>query len=267
MDNSVLDIFHPVIKEWFEGNSWTPSPPQEPIDAAANFLGGVNSPIEIIKPDIEKSKDLEVQLPVKDFRILEQGTVWPDIYDVLHKHIKQNESTIVFVNNRATAEKVAANVNSIADCEICLPHHGSISKNMHLGIEDRFKNGHLKCIVATSTLELGIDIGSVDFIAQVGSPLSVASGLQRLGRAGHKLSEISRGVIIPKTRGDLLKSLFIAQEMLHGHIEKQNIPENCLDILSQHIVSMCCCKKWHEDDLFNTVKKTYSFRNLMKMIL
>ena len=241
-----------------------------PLDAAARYLGGLyrtengyrERPVEIIAPAIERGKELKINVPVEDYRVLEQGSVWPDIYALLVKLIREHWSTLVFVNNRATAEKVAANVNSIADEELCRPHHGSISRNRRLETEELFKTGELKCIIATSTLELGIDVGSVDFIVQVSSPPSVSGGLQRLGRAGHRLSAVSKGVIIPKTRGDLLKSCFIAEEMLDARIEKERIPVNCLDILAQHIVSMCCTEKWCENDIYNLVRQAFSYRTL-----
>lgn len=241
-----------------------------PLDAAALYLGGLTQtdagfaprPVEIIAPAVERSKELKIHVPVDDYRVLEQGSVWPDIYTSLVKLIQEHQSTLVFVNNRATAEKVAANVNTIADEDLCCPHHGSISKNRRFEIEERFKTGELRCIIATSTLELGIDVGSVDFIVQVASPLSVSGGLQRLGRAGHRLSAVSSGVIIPKTRGDLVKSCFLAHEMLEGRIERDRIPMNCLDILAQQIVSMCCAEKWSETDLFNLIRQACSYRTL-----
>lgn len=243
-----------------------------PLHTAARFLGGFTQtkdgfskrPVEIIAPSMERNKELKIHVPVQDFRVPEQGSVWPDIYNALVKQICKHTSTIVFVNNRATAERVAANVNALADREICCPHHGSISKRRRLDIENRFKSGELRCIIATSTLELGIDVGSVDFIVQISAPPSVSSGVQRLGRAGHRLSATSSGEIIPKTRGDLLKAYFLAGEMLEGHIEKTRLPINCLDILAQHIVSMCCTEKWTEEDLFDLVKQASSYQTLHK---
>jgi len=241
-----------------------------PLDTAARYLGGLyrtdsgyqERPVEIIAPAMERGKELKIHVPVEDYRVLEQGSVWPDIYTSLVKLIREHKSTLVFVNNRATAEKTAANVNTIADEELCRPHHGSISRNRRLETEDLFKSGELRCIIATSTLELGIDVGSVDFIVQVAAPLSVSGGLQRLGRAGHRLSAVSKGVIIPKTRGDLVKSCFLAEEMLDGRIEKERIPVNCLDILAQHVVSMCCTEKWRENDLYDLVRQVFSYRTL-----
>ncbi|MCG8334733.1 MAG: DEAD/DEAH box helicase, partial [Proteobacteria bacterium] len=241
-----------------------------PIESAAYYLAGgqlenqkwQGRPVSIIKPEMERCKDLTIHLPVKDYRVLEQGSVWPEIYNSIIDLIKNHNSTIVFVNDRATAERVASSVNSIMDEEFCKSHHGSMSKKRRLFIEDQFKTGELKCIIATSTLELGIDIGSVDLMIQVASPFSISSGLQRLGRAGHNLSSISKGRIIPKTRGDLLYATFTSKQMLKGDIEKEEIPLNCLDVLSQHIVSMSCHKRWLEEDILGVVQSAYSYRFL-----
>src|SRR5450756_852700 len=133
--------------------------------------------------DVYKRKDLRIEMPVADFRSLETASIWPDIYDTVLRLVKAHAATIVFVNNRATAEKVAANVNDIAGTEICIPHHGSLSKERRFDIEDRFKTGDIRCMVATATLELGIDVGQVDLMIQISTPISIAGGLQRLGRA------------------------------------------------------------------------------------
>ncbi len=241
-----------------------------PIETAAQYLGGLimtdkgydKRPVQIVAPNMSRHSELKIHMPVADYRDLEQGTIWPEIYDSVLKLIKQHTSTIVFVNNRAVAEKVAANINSMADREVCRPHHGSLSKGKRLEVEDQFKKGDLTCMIATSTLELGIDIGSVDLMIQVASPVSISSGLQRLGRAGHRLDAVSRGRIIPKTRGDLIKSAFVSREMLAGHIEQETIPMNCLDILAQQIVSMSCEKKWTEEEMLAVLRCTWSYRNL-----
>lgn len=241
-----------------------------PIESAAYYLGGfiktdtgyIERPVSIVAPEMERNKDLCIHMPVSDYRALEQGSIWPEIYDSIFKLIQEHKSTIVFVNNRAVAEKVAANLNSITDEAICRPHHGSLSKNKRLEVEDQFKTGELTCIIATSTLELGIDVGSVDLMIQVASPTSVSSGLQRLGRAGHRLNAVSKGRIIPKTRGDLLKSAFISKEMLEGNIEKEKIPLNCLDILAQHIVSMSCAEQWTEEEMLAVIRSAWSYKDL-----
>lgn len=241
-----------------------------PIESAANYLGGVKKtetgyiqrPVSIIAPSMERNKDLSIYMPVSDYRALEQGSIWPEIYDSIFKLVREHQSTIVFVNNRAVAEKVAANLNSMSEEAICRPHHGSLSKTKRLEVEDQFKTGKLTCMIATSTLELGIDVGSVDLMIQVASPISVSSGLQRLGRAGHRLNAVSKGRIIPKTRGDLLKSAFISKEMQEGNIEKEKIPHNCLDILAQHIVSMSCEGRWAEDEMLEVIRSAWSYRDL-----
>lgn len=241
-----------------------------PLEAAVSYLGGLKKeeggpqprPVTLVSPIMERAKELSIYMPVADFRSLETGTIWPEIYESLYKLACAHETTIVFVNNRAVAEKVAANLNSLAGEEFCMPHHGSLSRHRRLEVEDQFKKGRLKCIIATSTLELGIDIGSIDLMVQVAAPLTVSGGLQRLGRAGHRLNAVSMGRIIPKTRTDLLKSVFMAQEMLAGRLEEEKIPENSLDILAQHIVSMCCQKSWSEEELLEVIRGAWSYRRL-----
>lgn len=243
-----------------------------PLERAAAYLGGLEKkdgqylqrPVTIVAPSMERIKDIKIHMPVADFRALEQGSIWPDIYDSIYKLVKDANSTIVFVNNRAVAERVAANLNSMEDEVICRPHHGSLSKSRRLEVEESFKEGDLKCMIATSTLELGIDVGSVDLMIQVSSPLTISSGLQRLGRAGHRLNAVSTGRILPKTRGDLLKCAFMGQAMLQGAIEEEKIPENCLDILSQHIVSMSCERTWTLDEMMEVFWSCWSYRNLSK---
>lgn len=241
-----------------------------PIESAANYLGGYEKTesgyrkrrVGIVNPAMERKKDLRIMLPVDDFRVLEEGTVWPEIYKTVAGIIKKHKSTIVFVNNRATAEKLASGINSIEDNELCMPHHGSISKAKRLEVEERFKTGGLKCLVATSTLELGIDIGHVEMMVQVAPPATVSSGLQRLGRAGHNIMATSTGRIIPRTRMDLLRSVFMCMEMLEGNIETEIIPLNCLDVLAQHIVSICCSGKRTQQEVYDLVRCAWSYNSL-----
>lgn len=241
-----------------------------PIETAARYLGGLKKtesgyqerPVTIVSPPMKRTYDLSIHVPVADYRVLENATIWSEIYESVLNLVQQHASTIVFVNNRAVAEKVSVGVNSIACQEICHPHHGSMSKRQRLEIEDGFKKGEIKCVVATSTLELGIDIGSVDLVVQVAAPFSVSSGLQRLGRAGHHMHATSKGCIIPRTRGDLIESAFVSGEMLGGRIEKERLPVNCLDILSQHVVSMCAERKWDEEEMLSVIRCALSYKNL-----
>ncbi len=243
------------------GLSATVNPPQ----VAALFLGGIGpdgepNPVRLVSPPLEKLKDLMIEMPVADYRSLEAGSVWPDIYDTVFRLVKAHTATIVFVNNRATAERITANVNDLAGGELCIPHHGSLSKERRQDIEHRFKTGDIRCMVATATLELGIDVGQVDLMIQIAAPISIAGGLQRLGRAGHRLDAVSRGRIIPKTRGDLLKSVFIAREMLAGRIEETSLPREPLDVMAQHLVSMACGGRWTEEALLAVIRRSASYR-------
>lgn len=239
----------------------------KPLDTAALFLGGLlqdgsPNPVSLVAPLMEKLKDLRIEMPVADFRSLETASIWPDIYDTVLRLVKAHAATIVFVNNRATAEKVAANVNDIAGTEICIPHHGSLSKERRFDIEDRFKTGGIRCMVATATLELGIDVGQVDLMIQISTPISIAGGLQRLGRAGHRLDAVSRGRMVPKTRGDLLKMSFVAREMLAGRIESVHLPREPLDVLAQHLVSMSCGGRWQESGMLAVIRRSASYRDI-----
>lgn len=241
-----------------------------PLDEAAKYLGGfykhndiwVKRPVTIVEPKMEKQVDLKISVPVKDYRILKEGTVWNDIYAKIYDMVKKHVSTIVFVNNRAVAEKVAANLNNIEGHVIAKTHHGCISKEARLEVEKQLKNGELPCLVATSSLELGIDVGAIDLMIQVASPKSASRGLQRLGRAGHRMNSVSKGRIIPKTRGDLLETSIIAKAMLEGSIEEERVPQNPLDVLAQHIVSMSCIKEWDIDEMKELFMSSYSYQNI-----
>lgn len=242
----------------------------KPVEEAAKYLGGFEKsssgwcphPVTVVQPKMEKMVDLNVAMPVEDFRVMEEGTVWPGIYRKMLNLVGKHRSTIVFVNNRAVAEKVAANLNSLAGEIVARTHHGCISKESRLEVEKQLKNGELQCLIATSSLELGIDVGAIDLMVQVASPKSVSRGLQRLGRAGHRMDDVSRGRIIPRTRGDLLESAVISREMLKGSIEGEKVPLNCLDILAQHIVSMACIKEWTVDEIVDVIMSAYSYQTL-----
>src|SRR5213076_2502490 len=167
-----------------------------------------------------------------------RASIWPAIHPVLLDLIRSHRSTLVFVNSRRLAERLAARLNDLAGEELVRAHHGSIAREQRLEIEDLLKAGKLPALIATSSLELGIDMGAIDLVVQVEAPSSVASGLQRIGRAGHRVGEPSKGRIFPKFRGDLLMSAVVAQRMHAGLIEETRIPRNPLDVLSQQIVAM-----------------------------
>src|SRR6187200_2663938 len=165
-------------------------------------------------------------------------SIWPSIYPALLDLVRQHRSTIVFVNNRRLAERLALRLNELADETIARAHHGSLAREQRTEIEELLKAGLIPCLVATSSLELGIDMGAVDLVIQVESPKSVARGLQRVGRAGHNLGDVSKGRIFPKFRADLLESAVVVKLMREGRIEPTVVPRNALDVLAQQIVAI-----------------------------
>lgn len=235
---------------------------QRPLGEVAAFLGGAGRPVEIIDTGQRKSLDLRIELPVPDLRVLPEKTIWPEIYQRLLELVEQHRSTLVFVNNRHVAERVTANLNDLAGRDIARVHHGSVSREVRLEVEAMLKAGDLKCLVATSSLELGIDVGAIDLVVQVESPHEVARGLQRVGRAGHVVGLPSKGRIVPKTRADLLEAAVIAREMAGARIESMHAPKNCLDVLAQVIVGMAVEREWETSELFDVVRRAHGYAQL-----
>ena len=196
-------------------------------------------------------------------------SIWPAIYPQILELVKEHKSTIVFVNNRRGAERLAIRLNELADEEIARAHHGSLAREERLVIEEQLKAGELPCLVATSSLELGIDMGAVDLVLQVESPKSVTRGLQRIGRAGHNVGDTSKGRIFPKFRADLLECAVVAQRMREGKIETTVVPRNPLDVLAQQVVAMAASSEdddapLHVDDLHALLGRTHSFAELSR---
>ena len=247
-----------------------------PPDEIARFLGG-SHPVRVISPPSEKRFDLSVVVPVEDMSDLGEPTgdvtgsasgveqrtsVWPHVEDRLLELIRDHKSTIVFANSRRLSERLCARLNELADEEIVRAHHGSVSREQRLSIEEDLKAGRLPAVVATSSLELGIDMGAVDLVVQIEAPDSVASGLQRIGRAGHQVGAVSRGVIFPKFRGDLIECAVVTERMLAGEIEESHYPRNPLDVLAQQIVAMTAMDVWKMDDLENLIRRAAPFADL-----
>ncbi len=254
---------------------------QRPLEEIGRFVAGANRSIELVDAGRAKELDLEVVVPLEDMRepgatgdevadLLGTGaegavrSLWPSIYPKILELVEAHRSTIVFVNNRRLAERLALRLNELAGREIARAHHGSLAREQRLEIEERLKRGLVPCLVATSSLELGIDMGAVDLVVQVESPKSVARGLQRVGRAGHELGAVSRGRIFPKFRADLLESAVVARRMLEGAIEETAIPRNPLDVLAQQIVAICAEEEISVDDLHELVCRAYPFRDLSR---
>ncbi len=251
-----------------------------PLDEVARFLGGPR-PVDVVAPPSEKSFDLSVVVPVEDMTAignLDQSSdesaaspptssVWPHIDERLVELVRAHRSTIVFANSRRLAERLCANLNELAGEELARAHHGSVSREQRVEIEEDLKAGRLPAVVATSSLELGIDMGAVDLVVQVEAPSSVAQGLQRIGRAGHQVGAVSRGVVLPKFRGDLVESAVVVERMLAGAIEAMRYPRNPLDVLAQQVVAMVAMDDWTVEELEALVRRAAPFAELPRSAL
>lgn len=245
-----------------------------PIKKVASYLGGLEKieekgnyffkprKVMIIECDHDKEIELTIEIPVKDLRSLKELTIWPEIFNRLVELIDRNKSTLIFVNNRRHAEQVANGVNKLLHKDLIKTHHGSLSKEVRRQLEEDFKSGEIRCLVATSTLELGIDIGQIELVVQVGAPYTTSQLIQRVGRSGHTLGAVSKGYIIPKTRADLLRAAFIGYEVSQYRMEYTNIPDHCLDVLAQQITSIVSEEERAAAELFALIKGAYSYRDL-----
>jgi ATP-dependent helicase Lhr and Lhr-like helicase len=254
---------------------------QRPLEEIGRFVSGAR-PIRLVDAGTRKELDLRVVVPVEDMRepgagavqtdpLLGTGhegpastSIWPSIYPELLKLVEEHRSTIVFVNNRRLAERLALRLNELAEKEIARAHHGSLAREQRVEVEELLKKGEIPCLVATSSLELGIDMGAVDLVIQVESQKSVARGLQRIGRAGHELGAVSTGRIFPKFRADLLESAVVAERMLAGEIEETVIPKNPLDVLAQQIVAIAAQEEIEIGELHDLVRGAYPFADLSR---
>ena len=248
-----------------------------PHEEVARFLGG-RRPVQVISPPSEKQWDLHVKVPVENMGALgeptgdiysgsaagaeERTSIWPHVEQELLQLIRDHKSTIVFANSRRLSERLCARLNELAEEEVARAHHGSVAREQRLIIEEDLKAGRLPAVVATSSLELGIDMGAVDLVVQVEAPDSVASGLQRVGRAGHHVGSVSRGIFFPKYRGDLVESAVVVERMRAGKIEETRYPRNPLDVLGQQIVAMTAMDEWDADSLEQLVKRAAPFHDL-----
>ncbi|HEX3041662.1 MAG TPA: DEAD/DEAH box helicase [Solirubrobacterales bacterium] len=304
---------------------------QRPLERIGQFLVGPKRSCRIVDAGQKKALDLEIVVPVEDMADpgapaypREDGppptevepsahvrSIWPAIYPKLLELVQEHTSTMIFVNNRRAAERLAKRLNELANgegeqelpatehaghssgpggdsggsspdppklfsgeeppesphaayVEIARAHHGSLSHEERSVVEEMLKSGKLPCLVATSSLELGIDMGAVDLVIQVESPKSVTRGLQRIGRAGHRMGEVSKGRIFPKYRGDLLECAVVARRMREAEIEETTIPQNPLDVLAQHLVSLAAHKEWEVDEVERLVTATQSFHDLSR---
>jgi ATP-dependent Lhr-like helicase len=247
---------------------------QRPLDEVARYLGGADSgadgrlvprPVTIIDAGLRKDLDLRVVSPVEQFGPLPEQSVWPSIYRLLGDEIRRHRSTLVFANSRRVVERITANLNE--EEELARAHHGSVSLEVRQQTEQALKVGRLPAVVATATLEMGIDMGAVDLVAQVVSPGNIARGLQRVGRAGHLVGQKSKGRLIPRTLPDLLEQAVLVHEMAAGSVEEVRCPQNCLDVLAQQVVAMAAVDNCDVPALYALVRRGYPYRELSPQAL
>jgi len=252
---------------------------QRPLEEVARFLGG-SRPVQIVNTGEKKLLSLKVEVPVEEMAKLgeetgniksgvawggkERASIWPAIHPRLLELIKAHRSTLIFVNSRRLAERMAAALNELAGEMLVQAHHGSIARPQRIEIEDNLKSGKLPALIATSSLELGIDMGAIDLVIQIEAPPSIASGMQRIGRASHQVGATSEGIIFPKFRGDLVACAAVTRAMHEGRIEPTRYPRNPLDVLAQQIVAMVSIEEWNADDLFNAVRSAAPYAELSR---
>lgn len=245
---------------------------QRPLDEVARFLGGCEeSPpgaakfrlVTIVDCGMTKEMQIAIESPVADLGSA-GGSIWPAVAPLVLRHIRASSTTLVFVNNRAQAEKIAARVNALAEEEIALPYHGSLARERRFALEERLKAGSLRALITTSSLELGIDIGSVDLVIQLQSPKRVAAALQRIGRAGHTLGVPSRGILVPTFRDDALEIAAMVAAMRAGDVEPTQVVQNALDVLAQVVVAAASVDDWRPEDLFHLVRRAYPYHQLTR---
>jgi len=236
-----------------------------PPDEVARFLGG-DREVEVVDASEPAHVEISIRVPGPDLAH-EPGTLWARIYPEILALLRSHRSTLIFVNSRSLAEKTAQRLNELAEAPLLRAHHGSLSHAKRNEIEEALKRGELKGIVATSSLELGIDMGAIDLVILVESPGSVARGLQRVGRSGHSVGEKSRGILFPKFKGDLLECAVVAERMLAGEIEGVCIPGSPLDVLAQQVVALCAERPRRVDEIHALARRAFPYRELTREIL
>jgi len=238
---------------------------QKPIEEVAHFLTGNGRPDPVIVNIGHKRKlDLAVEVPASALGPIASNEMWEEIYDRIAELAQQNRSTLVFVNTRRLAERVAHHLAERLGEEGVAAHHGSLSRKLRLAAEHKLKDGRIKALVATASLELGIDIGTVDLVVQISSPRAIAVALQRVGRSGHWRGAVPKGRVFATTRDELLECAALVRAIRQGDLDRLMIPEAPLDILAQQIVASCAPEEWDEDELFALVRRAYPYRNLSR---
>jgi ATP-dependent helicase Lhr and Lhr-like helicase len=254
---------------------------QKPIEEVARFLTGVRrdgvpregaprdeAPLDracaIVDAGHTRRRDLALELPPLPLEAVMSGEAWTQVYDRLAELVREHRTTLVFVNTRRLAERVARHLSERIGEEFVTAHHGSLARDRRLDAEQRLKRGELKALVATASLELGIDIGDVDLVCQIGSTRSINAFLQRVGRAGHSVGGISKGRIFPLSRDELVECTALLDAVRRGELDRVEVPQNLLDVLTQQIAAEVSSQEWNEDALFDLVRGAYGYRNLRR---
>jgi ATP-dependent Lhr-like helicase len=236
---------------------------QKPIEAISRFLAGSGRPDPVVvQVGRRRELDLAVEVPGGEIGPIASNETWGEIYDRLAELSASHGSTLVFVNTRRLSERVAHHLGQRLGRDAVAAHHGSLSRKIRLAAEQKLKAGQLKALVATASLELGIDIGSVDLVCQIGSTRSISVALQRIGRSGHWRGAVPKGRLFATTRDELLECAALVRAIRQGELDRIAIPEAPLDILAQQIVAMCAAEDWNEDELFRVVRRAHPYRDL-----
>ncbi len=233
----------------------------KPIEAVAAFLSDT---ARIVNVGHRRAMELAVEVPKDELGPVASTEMWGEIYDRVADLIRQNRTTLVFVNTRRLSERVAHHLGERLGENAVLPHHGSLSRKLRLDAESRLKRGELRAVVATASLELGIDIGSVDLVCQIGSPRSIAVALQRIGRAGHWVGALPKGRLFATTRDELVECAALVRAIHRGELDRLEIPLNARDILAQQMVAACAAEDFSEDELYALVRRAWPYRTLSR---
>jgi ATP-dependent helicase Lhr and Lhr-like helicase len=231
----------------------------KPLEEVAAFL---SDDVRVVNVGHKRAMELAVEVPKDELGPVASNEMWGEIYDRVAELIRENRTTLVFVNTRRLSERVAHHLAERLGENAVLPHHGSLSRALRLEAERRLKNGELRAVVATASLELGIDIGTVDLVCQIGSPRSIAVALQRIGRAGHWVGALPKGRVFATTRDELLECAALVRSIHHGELDRIEIPHNARDILAQQMVAACAAEEFGEDELYDLMRRAGPYRTL-----
>ena len=237
---------------------------QKPIEQVAHFLTGARPDPVIVNIGHRRKLDMAVEVPPMPLGPVASNEMWDEVYNRLVALVEQHRSTLVFVNTRRMAERVAHHLGERIGEENVAAHHGSLSRKLRLAAEKKLKEGQIKVLVATASLELGIDVGTVDLVVQINSPRAIAVTLQRVGRSGHWRGAVPKGRLFATTRDDLLECAALVRAIRQGDLDRLMIPESPLDVLDQQIVAACSAEEWSEDEMFALVRRAYPYRNLVR---